>query len=251
MKKSLIEIVQGILNDSDSDAVNSIDDTVEAQQAAEIVKNTYYLMMANRNWPHTRKLIQLEASGDLTKPNYLKLPENLKELCFLKYEKQKLGDTRTLLESVTYKEPEEFLEYISTRNSDNTNVETIVDFTDTKLLVFNDVAPTYYTSFDDTYIVADAYNATVDDTLKKAKTQAVAYLIPSWENRDDFVPDLPVDAFPGLEEEAKSTFFLVIKQMANQKAEQNSVKQQRWLSRKAWRVAGGVQYSDFGRKGRK
>jgi len=39
--------------------------------------------------------------------------------------------------------------------------------------------------------------------------------------------------------------------MANQKAEQKAGRQQRWLSRKAWRAKGGILYENYGRKGRK
>lgn len=250
MKMTLLEMVADILNDLDSDEVNNIDDTVESQQVAQIIKTCYFEMIANRNWPHLHKLIQLDASGSLSKPNYLVLPENLKELSYFKYEKQKSGDTKILLEDVKYKYPDEFLRIVQSRNSDNVNVEEIVDYGGSKLLILNDVAPTFWTSFDDTHIVTDSYDKAVDDTLKKSKTQAYAYIQPTWERTNEAIPDLPVEAFPALLEEAKSTAFLSIKQVANQKAEQKAARQQRWLSRKAWRAQGGVRYDDYGRKGR-
>ena len=112
----------------DSDSVNDIDDTVESQQIAQIVQGCYYEMLGNRNWPHTRKIIQLDASGDTARPNYMRLPENLKEMVFFKYETQKFGDTKIVLTDVKYKHPDEFLHYISARNSDNTEVDVIEDF---------------------------------------------------------------------------------------------------------------------------
>ena len=39
--------------------------------------------------------------------------------------------------------------------------------------------------------------------------------------------------------------------MANQKAEQKAARQQRWLSRKAWRIEGGIEYENYGRSFRK
>ncbi len=250
-KLTLLEIVNDILNDLESDKVNSIDDTVEADQVAQIVKTSYFEMMGNRNWPHLKKIVQLDASGTLSRPNYLKLPENLKELSFVKYETQKATETRILLSDIHYKEPEDFLRYISQRNSDNANILEIIDFSGTRLLIQNDIAPRYWTSFDDVWIVTDAYDAAVDDTLKKDKSQCIAYITPSWSMTDSFIPDLPVNAFPALIEESKSTAFFVMKQMANQKAEQKAGRQNRWLSRKAWRAHGGVQYPNYGRKSRK
>lgn len=41
MRKTLLEMVQDILSEMDSDEVNSINDTVEAEQVATIIKNCY------------------------------------------------------------------------------------------------------------------------------------------------------------------------------------------------------------------
>lgn len=251
MKMTLIELTQDILNDLDSDEVNHIDDTIEAQQVAQIIKTCYYEMLGHRNWPHMRKLIQLDASGSLARPNYLILPENLQEMSYFKYDKSKIDDVDMNMQDVQFKEADDFLRYLAGRKSSADNIETIIDPSGTKLLIFNDQAPSYWTSFDDTYIVTDSYDKAVDDTLKKSKTQAQAYLIPIWNRMDNFVPDLPAEAFPALLEEAKSTAFITLKQMANQKAEQKAKRQQTWLSRKAWRAAGGVRYDNYGRASRK
>ena len=40
-KMTLLAMVQDILNDMDGDEVNSISDTVEAEQVAQIIKTTY------------------------------------------------------------------------------------------------------------------------------------------------------------------------------------------------------------------
>jgi hypothetical protein len=208
-------------------------------------------MTSNRNWKHTRKLIQLEASGDIDKPNYLKIPENLKELESFMYDKRKEGDTRANLHAVTYKEPDDFLRYVSARREDGDNVVTVNDFSGITLLIRNDLAPQYWTSFDDQYIVTDSYDSSVDSTLMNSKTACLAYVFPHWEHTDDAIPDLPVEAFSALTEEAKSTAFLELKQMANQKAEQKASRQQRWLSRKSWTAKGGVTYQNYGRKGNK
>ena len=249
MKKTLYEIVDDILNEMDADKVNSITDTVESEQVAQIVKSCYYEMMSNRNWPHLRKLIQLDALGDTNKPNYLKAPDELKEMEFFKYETQKAGETVPQLNDVKFKHPDDFLRMISTRTGDS--VVPVTDFSGSKLLIYNDRAPQYWTSFDDEHIVTDSWDSVVDSTLKKSKTQCLAYMYPTWTHEDTFVPDLPASAFSALTEEAKSTAFLVLKQMANQKAEQKAGRQQRWLSRKAWQVQGGIRFPDYGRKSRR
>lgn len=241
MRKTLLEMVQNILNEMDSDEVNSINDTVESQQVANIIKSCYNEMISNRNWPHLKKLVQLDSLSDIEKPNYLKLPKGMKEMIYLQYNGK----------DVKYKYPEDYLRYVSLRKAENDNVVEVTDFSGVKLLVWNNAAPAFWTSFDDEHVVMDSYDSTVDDTLQASKTLVLAYIEPAWEHTDEAIPNLPEEAFAALEEEAKSTAFITVKQMANQKAEQKAARQNRWLSRKAWRANGGVQYETYGRKGRR
>lgn len=250
MRKTLLQLTQDVLNELDSDYVNSILDTEESEQVSQIIKNVYFEMMGNRNWPHLRKLFQMEHIGDITKPNYLRIPILLKQLEFFKYEIQKDGE-KLFQREIQFKEPDAFLRMISNRDSTASNILTVTDFSGSKLLILNDTPPTYWTSFDDYTIVTDSYNSAVDDTLQKTKTQCLGYLHPEWVHEDGFIPDLPSEAFPALFNEALSTCSYAVKQMANQKAEQKASRQQRWLSRKAWRTEGGIDYPNYGRKGRR
>lgn len=244
-------MVQDILTEMDSDEVNHIDDTVESQSVATIIENCYYEIISNRNWPHMKKLVQLEGSGDIAKPNYLKLPERLQELSEFQYDKRKEDGLYSSYFPVKYLDPEHFLRRVAGRSLYNTDYDEVVDFSGVTMHIKNNQAPTYWTSFDDVYLVTDSYDKEVNDTLQKARTQAIAYLVPDWQHVDDFVPDLPIDAFSLLIEESKSTAFLALKQTPHQKAEQKANRQNRWLSRKAWRAAGGVKFQNYGRRGRK
>ena len=247
-KKTLLEIVQEILTDMVSDEVNSIDDTVESQTVASIVRSVYESMMANRNWPHTKQLVQLEAIGDSTKPVYLRLPERLKELVSISYDSRKVGETAIRYVELKYKDPEDFLRFVSKRDSTKSNVLTVTDFSGIKLLVFNDKSPEFWTSFDDVHIVCDSYNSSLESTLMQSKTACTAYILPVFDRSNDAILDLPAEAFPALIAEAKSTAFYDLKQMANEKEEKRAILQHRWLSRKAWRANGGVVYPNYGRK---
>ena len=48
---TLLEIVQDILSDMDSDEVNSINDSVESLQVAQIVKTAYYNIVDGKDYP--------------------------------------------------------------------------------------------------------------------------------------------------------------------------------------------------------
>ena len=112
----------------------------------------------------------------------------------------------------------------------------------------SDTSPTYFTSFDDEYLVFDSYDIDVDSTLQTSKTQCQGKVRTSFSLVDTFIPDLPVQMFSYLLNESKSTCFLVLKQSANQKAEQHSISQRRRMSQEAWRVKKGITYPNYGRK---
>jgi len=251
MKETLLEITQDILNDMDSDEVNSIDDTFEATQVAQIVKRTFFEMIGNRNWPHLNQLFKLEGVPSSDTPTHMKLPSDVKELIYLGYNKQREGETRNRYETIRYQDPDSFLRRLNQNNNDNDEVEVIIDFSGVELNIRTDRHPEVWTSFDDAFIVFDSFDKDVNETLLSSKVQARGYLNPTWVHLDSHIPDLPIEAFPALIEEAKSVCFFVLKQQANEKAEQKSTRQQRWLARKAWKANGGIKYPNFGRKGRK
>lgn len=250
-KMSLLEIVSDIMNDIDADFVNSIDDTVESQQVAQIVKSTFFALMHRRNWRSNRQLLALTASGDNALPTHMYLPENLSELVLINYDCHRDGQTRKFYKNIKFVYPDEFLRRQNQLNDDADNVDIIQDPTGVELIIRNDIPPTYWTSFDDNAIVFDAYDKVVDDTLKTAKCQAFGYLTPQWVHEDSAIPSIPEEDFTLLLEESKSRASIKIRQMPDQKAEQEAQRQDRWLSRRQWRAHGGVRYPDWGRKSRK
>jgi len=247
MKMSLLDMVQDILNDLDSDEVNSIDDTVEAMQVAQIIKTTYFALMSNRNWPHLRKQVKT-TNGSLDRPTTLYLEDEVTELVSLNYDVREADETRRDYKEMKWLEPDAFLRKTNSRNSDDDSVTVIVDDTGVELLIDTTKAPQYYTSFDDNAIIFDSYDAEAGyDTLLSNRVQALAYVAPSWETADDAVPNLPDEAFISLLEESKHRAFIKLKQSVDQSAYEESARQKRWLSRKAWRVEDGLKYPNYGR----
>lgn len=245
---TLLQIVQSTLSDMDSDEVNSINDTLESLQVAQIAKDTYFHLMSKRDWPHLQQLFLLDSVSDSSRPNYLQLPSNIHEMETLKYNKRKSADTRDKYQEVIYMYPDSFMLKQNELNESNTNVTQVTDSTGVKYNIFNDRPAEYWTSFDDEYVVFDSYDVAMESSLQGSKTQCNGKIEPVWSAVDVFVPDLPTEAFPLLLSEVKSSAFLVLKQVTNEKAEQRSQSQQRRLSRKSWRTKGGVRYPNYGRK---
>jgi len=239
------------LLEMDSDEVNSINDTVEALQVAQIIKTTYFEILNDGDWPHLGQLMQLEASGSSAKPTHMTVPDAVRYMKWIKYNKKNTTDTKDKYAEVTYLAPEEFLDKLNYRDSSADNIKVVSDDSGVQLLVLDDTAPTYYTSFDNDTIVFDSYDSVVDATLRKSKTQTYVYKEPTFSMVDTYTPDLPSKAFPYLLAEAKSVAFNVLKQSANPKEEQRSARQKRRLSQERWRLEGGITYANYGRRGKK
>lgn len=246
---TLLKLVQDILSDMNSDKVNSISDTEESEQVARIVETTYYEIVNARDWPHLATPGQLTASGTTSRPTHMQMPANVQKMLWIKYNKRTSSDTRDKYSDVTYLDPQEFVDMLNARDSsDTTNISTITDTSSVSLYVIKTQAPTYYTSFDNEWLVFDSYDNTVDSTLQTAKTQCFFYREPTFSQSDTYVPDLPDKAFPYLLAEAKSTCFNSLKQSPNAKEEQKSNRQRHRMAREKWRQNGGIRYPNYGRK---
>ena len=51
MKRTLLSMVQSILSDMDSEDVNAISDSIEAQQVASVIEDTYFNLVSARDIP--------------------------------------------------------------------------------------------------------------------------------------------------------------------------------------------------------
>ncbi len=245
--QTLLEITQNILSDMSGDQVDSITDTEEAEQVARIVISTFNAIVSRTEWPTHKKLLTLTPYADSSKPNFMKLPDNVKAVVSVFYDKHKLGETRKLYKEVKYKNPEDFLRYINVRNTDNANVELVVETGGIELPILNDQAPTYFTSFDDTTLIFDSYDSDVDTTLQASKFQITAYILPTLEFDNNAVPDLPLDAESMLVEEATSRCQFKLGEVQDLKAEQEANRQKRSISRKAWRTNSDRRFPNYGR----
>jgi len=244
-KQTLLEIVQDILNDMDGDEVSSITDTTESLQIANIVRSTFNEIVDSRDWPHLKQLATLVPS--ITYPTVFNVTDTFRTIDWIKYNKRKVSDVRDKYDAILYLTPEEFMNYCDSRSSSATNVTTVV-INNIKYNIKTDTAPTYWTTFDDETIIMDSYDSDVDSNLQASKTQCFASLLPVFTMSDTYVPDLPAKAFSYLVAEAKSTASYSLRQVGNQKEEQKSQRQRKWLAREKWRLNGGMSFPNYGRK---
>lgn len=214
---TLIEMVQNILSAMDSDAVNSIDDTVESEQVALIVKETYFDIITQRDWPFLRTTFQFTGLGDTDNPTKMRIPTDYNKVLWVKYNKKE----------VTYLDPKEFQNVVDSRVQQTG----VVDANGFGL----NADPSYYTSFDDDYVVFDSYDSTSESTLTSANCLVYGVLAPSWTHSDAFTPLLPDKMFPTLLADAKATCFLNLKQQANAREERRAQRGRVRMQNEAWK----------------
>lgn len=250
MKWTLLDLTQNILSSLSSDEVNSISDTTESQQVAEIIRTTYTNMIGRLDLPEHNQLLQLTASGSEAQPVLMFKPEGVNRIDWIKYFDAKGTDSDEVIYvhdldldiTVTPdSEPsppsygnikmlpiDKFLEMINRFNTLEGDVETFTFTTNSvstnapSAFTFNfknDKQPQYCTIIQDYYIVFDSYDASVDTTLQASKSLCSAWLTPSFEMTDNFIPNIDEKQFPLLLNEAKSLAFFELKQMPHPKAD--------------------------------
>lgn len=215
-KYTLLEIVQSVLTAMDSDIVTAYNETDEAESVVQIAKDVYFRMMTEQFWKHLRKFTQLTALADASHPNYYQIPDGIEDIEVFRYNiKEDAADADDFQEITYIEDIHEFLAICQSRNSTDTNVDTITDFGGADLLIRNDKIPTYWTTFDDTYIILDSWLETLDATVLANKSQIVGLAKPTWTESDVAVPDMPGKFFPAYLEEVKSVCFADLKQMSS------------------------------------
>jgi hypothetical protein len=219
MTKTLLDIVQDILSTLDSDTVDSISDTWEATQIANIVKNVYMDIVSEYGLPCNQKLGYLEGLGDTTWPTHLRIPTDVRRVLWWKYNKKLDTSDPSAYNDVVYLDPKEFVEYCNSRDSTDSTSQIIEVEGGVYLTVQNNKAPTYWTSFDNEYVICDSFDSAVDATLQQSKVQAYLEYGPTFSVVDTFVADLPDNLEQLFYRTCENTAYALFKQTLNPKLE--------------------------------
>jgi hypothetical protein len=245
--ETLLDLIQDILSDMNSDEVNSIDDTVESLQAASILKDTYFYLLEEHERFWTRTLTVLE-SATTAFPTRMRLPDNVSEIGWIKYDRQTASATAVDIDKIKYLDPSDFLDRLYRRNEDDSNVETYTDSNNVKYLIVNDAAPSYWTTFDDEYIIFDSYDTAVESNLQSHKSVIFAFVTPTWTMSNTFTPDLPDHMFPLFKSMGRAACFEKIKQVTSGTDERRARKLTTRMQMRQRRIDGKPTGPDYGRK---
>lgn len=253
MKQTLLAMTQDILSGMSSDEVNSISDTAESLQVANIIKQKYFDIINRVPLPEHEQLVQLDPSLDSTSPVLMYVPDGIAGLKWLKYYNSNILDGNNGVDQthdtnvniisnsgnvsngppgyqyVNIVSTQQFLDMVNGFNPGESNVNSFT-LSDTNnnfpgnftFLYRDDRQPKFCTIISNYYVVFDSYDATQDTTLQGSKTMGWGRIIPSWSNTDSFIPNLAEEQFQLLFNEAKSLAFFELKQQPHQLAMQET-----------------------------
>ena len=228
MKLSVLELTQLILSSMDSDEVNSISDTAEARQVAQVIRTAYFNILSRSNLPEHKGIFSLQSSLSASQPVLMSRPANVSRIEWIKYNKFTADDDEEdRFDYVTILPLQQFFDLIHQLNEDELEVG-IMSFQNQTFYFKNDTAPSYCAMLGDNYVIFDSYDNQVDVTLASNKTLCFGQTIPVFTVEDSFIPELDEQQFPLLLNEAKALAFFELKQMPHQKAEQESRRQ--WVT---------------------
>lgn len=235
-KKTLLEITQSVLSSMNSDNVNSINDLEEALQIAEKAREVYEDLMSIEDWEHLRTLTQLEALADSTKPNYLRIPDDVSALKVIRYDvRENLTDSKKYKE-IIYRTPEEFLDLVLSRDNTSTTTLEVVDPSGVTLFIRDDIPPSYWTSFDGEYILFDSYDSDIETTLQQSKNLCEAVKEPTFSVTDNFIPDMPSSMFPAYIQEVTRVCSLYFREQPSPNDERRAFRSLANMKNKAGRT---------------
>ena len=191
-QRTLLEIVNDVLDSMDLEQVAGIDENLESQKVHRIIRGQYYLLASEQAWDHVKTVTQLTGLADVTMPTSMQIPSTVAQVNSVRYNTTETGDTNETMTPVTfYENPEDFLDYVYGRNTGEDNVDIVTCPTGQDIWVLNDVGPTCCTTFDGTYLVFDAYNSDEETTLHAANSVVVGLAAAAWTADDSFVPPMP------------------------------------------------------------
>lgn len=230
-KLTNLELVQNILSSMDSDNVNSISDTEEASQIQIVLKEVYNNIISRRRWEFLKKTRQLENVSDITRPNKMKIPDNVTRIeCFNWQTIDAKDPERKPWKQLSYLPPCDFIKHVQSRDVEQLKIQgRVLEVVNDDLVpipMITDKEPSYWTSFDDVHVYLDNFtDVGTNATATSPRTSVDVTQQQLWRDGDLEIQFLPPEMFPLLLAEAKSTCWLNFKGASNAKAEQVASRQ--------------------------
>jgi len=211
-RPTLLALTQRILSSMDSDNVNAISDTLEAEQVADVIRETYLDIVDEYDLESEHTVFNLTASGTTARPTHMSLPEGYHSVEWIKYDQRSsTSSTVRRYTTIPFAEPADFMERANALDNSASNVDVVADPSGIEILIRNDANPVCWTTFDGSTFIFDSYDSSIDSTLQSSKTQAYGQKSQELTISDTAVIDLPQDLYNLLRNQARETCFELFK----------------------------------------
>ena len=252
MSKTVLQLVQSILNDMDSEPVNGIDESLEAEQVVSILADTFQDIVYTEDLPEHRELLKLTAAADSTAPTEFSYDDNVIRVHRVWYDIQDNSpatDANRIYSEIMWCDPLDFIDRLDAVDPSGTDYDTILENSSgTVIRIRNDKHPTFYTSFDNKTIVMNSYNSTYDTTLQASKVRAYGAVVPIFDSTNGAsVVDLDPAHTQYLLREATSRCFELLKGGTTPKMEQNTRRVRFYLQNDKYRTVQPNIRNNYGR----
>lgn len=241
MRYTLLEMTQLMLAALDSDEVNSITDTVESNQVAQLLRGVYYDLATELELPVHSGLFQLTPSGDAAIPCIMSLPTRVIRLDWVKYDRRLAEDTYPDFVEVEQVSWEDFLVLsysLRELTSDVADMTVTSDYSDDEftIIVRTDSFPERWVALNNRQLIFDAYDSEQDTTLQASKTMCHGQMYPEFTLQDSFEPELDPTQFAYFLNRAKVRAFAELKQVQNSEAASEARNQKIIIQKRARRL---------------
>lgn len=243
-KYTYLEMVQFILSSMDSDEVDTITETIESQQVADIIQETYEELLDRRDWEflkHRPRQLDLPASASNVQ---LDIPSDVIHVENVWYTDH---DTSKFVR-IPYMSPQDFMNQHQNLDTTQSDIESAIVANSVTIAVHNDRVPTLWTSFDEKTLIFNAFDSGTETNLTAAFSKILAEVRPTVTQADATVLDMPLRMFSLLLHEAKSTCWLQLKQEANPKSEQIARRQYIKLRELERQTVKDLEIENYGRQ---
>lgn len=229
MRYTLLQLTQRILESMESDEVSTISETPESLSVANIIKECYFDIVGQFQMAEQEGLYKLDASTDNTKPVLMTIPSAVSKIEWIKYDTSIDGSGVPESDDMRYVTNDEFFYMQTGLDTDLSNIDLMtvqINGKDFTFKFYTDRMPSYYTIFDDYFVIFDSFDNTIESTLTESRSVVWGALVPSFQMVDEFIPDLDPRQFQLLLNEAKAQAFVELKQAQNPVAERKARKNQ-------------------------
>lgn len=224
-KKTLLEMVSNVADAINSDEVTSLDlAPIETEDIVTIVLAVLEDIILRNDWEFLKdKPMQMLAGTNVIE---LTIPTTVSKVQTFRYRRLD-GGVQTGWSTLKYMYPDEFLKRLQ-QGDPTLTVHDTVTINSVELYPRNDIAPRFWTSFDEKTIVVDSYDKAQNASgivLTDSAILATNYLDFTGSTgltRETWVAPIPESLFTYWEQEAVAEAFVTLRQAENGRAERRS-----------------------------